>query len=333
MGRFVYILLFILGISLEGYAQQLPLYSQYKLSRFPVNPAMAGASGYNNINITARRQWLSFKEAPHTQIISWEYRLLKKNLEVQNSLFGGKTLDKRNNPKMGFGGLIFNDKNGNVGRKGMNLSYAYHIKLRNSQLSFGVATNFYSFSIDMEELEPAYYDPILQSNSKENIWATDATIGALLIIRRNLYIGLSCNEILQSFDFGNEVVENYQLLRHYYYNMGYHFALSRENIIETSLLVKFNEWLRYQVDISGKFYYQDKYWGGVSYRDNNNLIFFAGFYMTDLDNAWIDKISLSYSFDYGLNEIIRHSFGSHEINLGFIIGYNDRRLRWRDRFF
>jgi hypothetical protein len=55
----------ILGIFLlEGKAQQVPLYSQYILNGFLINPAVAGSEGYTAVNLTAREQWIGFKNAP-----------------------------------------------------------------------------------------------------------------------------------------------------------------------------------------------------------------------------------------------------------------------------
>ena len=38
-------------------AQQLPVYSQYMMNGFLLNPAVAGHEGYTALNITAREQW------------------------------------------------------------------------------------------------------------------------------------------------------------------------------------------------------------------------------------------------------------------------------------
>jgi len=47
-------LLLMLGLTGEVKAQLLPLYSQYVLNGFLVNPAIAGYDGYTSFNTTAR---------------------------------------------------------------------------------------------------------------------------------------------------------------------------------------------------------------------------------------------------------------------------------------
>ena len=59
-------MLIILPLLLAGElkAQQLPLYSQYLMNGFMINPAMAGYDGYTAFNLTYRQQWLGFQGAP-----------------------------------------------------------------------------------------------------------------------------------------------------------------------------------------------------------------------------------------------------------------------------
>ncbi|MCG8699721.1 MAG: type IX secretion system membrane protein PorP/SprF, partial [Bacteroidales bacterium] len=39
-------------------AQQLPIYSQYWMNKFLLNPAVAGHEGYTSVNLTVREQWV-----------------------------------------------------------------------------------------------------------------------------------------------------------------------------------------------------------------------------------------------------------------------------------
>ena len=51
-------------------AQQMPLYSQYMLNGFLLNPAMAGNVDYIPLRLTVRQQWVGITDAPSTQAIS-----------------------------------------------------------------------------------------------------------------------------------------------------------------------------------------------------------------------------------------------------------------------
>jgi len=101
----------------SSYAQQVPLYSQYLLNGFLLNPGMAGCESYIPIRLTARQQWTGIDGAPSTQAISAHAPIMRQ--------------------KMGVGGYIFNDKFGPISQTGLQLSYAYHLKL-NREMKLGM---------------------------------------------------------------------------------------------------------------------------------------------------------------------------------------------------
>ena len=69
MKKLLYIL-FLLLFAARIYAQQVPLYSQYMMNGFLLNPAVAGSEGYTAINLTAREQWLGLKmPRKHMQLV------------------------------------------------------------------------------------------------------------------------------------------------------------------------------------------------------------------------------------------------------------------------
>ena len=63
----------------NAFGQQLPVYSQYMMNMFLINPAIAGADGYTSVNLTAREQWLGLPDSPSTQALSFQTRLLKRS--------------------------------------------------------------------------------------------------------------------------------------------------------------------------------------------------------------------------------------------------------------
>lgn len=310
-------------------AQQLPLFSDYEINSFFVNPAFSGSSGYNNVNLLARSQWLGYNEGPSTYVLTGEYRLLKKPIEVKSSsgLFGmKKKLSKRSKGRMGLGAAFYTDKNGHMGKTGGFFSYAYHIKMHHSQLSFGLASSFSQFNIDENALHPEEKnDLLLEGGNLNNSYGMDATVGALLDVKGIYYLGFACNEVLQTIDLGADLTENFNVLRHYYLSTGYNFKLDYDYHLESSFLLKFTELWRFQGDISLRLKYKELWWGGFSYRTNNDLVLIAGVRM--------DKIHFSYSFDYGFSKVMRNTYGSHELNLGIRLGYGDRKLRWKHQYF
>jgi hypothetical protein len=58
-------------------AQQVPMYSQYTMNGFLVNPSLAGRDGYTSANLTVRNQWIGMTGSPATFAASFQTRLLK----------------------------------------------------------------------------------------------------------------------------------------------------------------------------------------------------------------------------------------------------------------
>ena len=87
---------------------RMPIYSDYLTDNYYVlHPAMAGAH-YEGMKIRTsfRTQWLEIANAPSMQTLNAHARI---------------------GDKSGFGGMLFNDKNGFQSRTGIQATYAHHI--------------------------------------------------------------------------------------------------------------------------------------------------------------------------------------------------------------
>jgi len=56
------------------FAQQVPMYSQYIMNGFLINPSFAGRDGYTTVNLTVREQWVGLAGAPSTYAVSFRTR-------------------------------------------------------------------------------------------------------------------------------------------------------------------------------------------------------------------------------------------------------------------
>ena len=318
------LLAMVTSFSLKG--QQLPLYSQYMMNGFLLNPAVAGSDGYTTFNITAREQWLGFKNAPATHAFSVQSRILKKSYILKSLSARKKLFRPSTKGRVGLGGYIFNDKNGLVSRTGLQFTYAYHIWFEETQLSFGLSGSFFQFRLNDADL--TFYDEseplVVSGDLRKAIYVPDANFGVYLL-NSNFHAGLSVAQLFQSYlKLGNVTLDDYRMLRHYYLTGGYNFQLPRGFEIEPSILFKTTErWLP-QFDINLKAYYREDYWAGISYRTDGALIILGGVRVT--------QFYFGYAFDYTLSNIQKHSYGSHEIMIAVKLGDNVRRYRWRDRY-
>jgi type IX secretion system PorP/SprF family membrane protein len=305
----------------RGIAQQQPLLSMYTQNKFVLNPAVAGATGYTNLNLTARQMYTGFQNAPRTILFSGNTRLLEDIHILRRQKVEKKTEKASRTKDLGIGGYIFNDRNGIVNRTGMQMSYGYHINFGGRyQLSFGLSITGYQYKIDDQNALIQHPDDPLLTGNKKNFFVPDANTG-VYFTGRGFYAGLSATELFgSSIKLGANKFENYQTLRHLYLMTGYKFAASENLYFEPSLLARGNI-QRVEIDGSLKMFYLKNYWLGFTYRTNKTLVVMAGFS--------IQEFYMGYAYDANMGAIQTYGGGSHEIMLGLRIGENStRRFRW-----
>ena len=227
--------------------------------------------------------------------------------------------------KVGLGGYVFNDKNGPIDRTGIQLSYAYHIRMQQSQLSFGISGIAYQFSIDDSKIRLQELDDELYMNAAKSVFIPDASIG-VYFSSPEFYAGFSAAQLFQSSLILGESKRyaEYKMRRYYYLTAGYDFVVNDYFTIEPSFLVKANENQTWQADINTKFIFYDEYWGGFSYRTGGAMVFMGG--------VKVDKFIFGYAFDYTLSSIMKRTYGSHEFMIAVLFGDSARRYRWLNRY-
>lgn len=318
-------ILFILLTGLNLEAQQTPLYSQYVLNGFLINPAMAGAEGYSTVNLIAREQWIGVKDAPSTYAVSMHSKLMRNSFIRRKKPVRRKRNYGFTDGKVGLGGYLFTDHNGPLGRTGMRISYAYHLynKSSRSQLSFGFSLTGYQLKFNEDKVILKDPDDDVWISARESVFIPDADMGVYFNTPK-YFFGLSVDQLLEStVKFGSHVSGQYKLERNYYLFGGYDFELSNKLILEPSTFLKYAENGALQGDFSAKLYYDQSYWGGLTYRTGHAIILLAG--------LSIDRYVFGYAFDYSLSNIMKRSYGSHEFMFALKWGDNNKRYRWLNR--
>jgi type IX secretion system PorP/SprF family membrane protein len=320
-GRQYILIILLILLSVKSMAQQRPLISQYNLNKYVVNPALAGATGYTNLNLTARQMYSGFQNAPRSFVFAANSRLLE-DIHILKRQRVARDPNKASRTKnIGLGGYLFNERNGIINRTGFQLTYGYHINFDNVyQLSFGLSFSGYQLRIDDQNALIQHVDDPLLINNKKSFFVPDANTG-IYFSGKGIYAGLSITELFgSSIKLGANKYDSYQSMRHFYLMGGYKWAASKQIILEPSFLARANI-ERIEADFSAKIYYQGNYWLGAGYRSNNTLIFQAGFS--------IQEFYMGYAYDANMGAIQTYGGGSHELIVGLKIGENStRRFRW-----
>jgi type IX secretion system PorP/SprF family membrane protein len=322
-------LVFIIFISLTGNwisGQQLPIYSQYLYNKFLLNPAVAGSDGYSSASLTAREQWVGYSGAPRTFSFSFQTRMLKKGYELKTNILNKKVFRPKTDGKVGFGGYVFSDKNGLIQRTGFQLTYSYHMWVKNgTQLSLGLAFTGYQYKINENELDlEDPNDPWLNNNLRRGMFVPDATFG-IYLLNAKYSLGFSSEQLFgAAARIGNHAYQNFNIYRHYYLFGSYDFSYGTYTVLQPSFLIGMSDQLKPQADIGVTYIYNQDFWTGLAVRTSGAIIASIG--------VKYQSMFIGYSFDYTLQKIQRITYGTHEITLAFKFGDNSRKFRWLDRY-
>lgn len=304
---FIITLLIIWGTK----AQELPLYSQYILNPYLINPAIAGIDGCGNIQAVSGIKWVGVRYSPQTYAVSYHQ--------------GFK--------KIGLGTYIFSDRNGFNSDLGFQMTFAYHLRLNKSsvaakQLSFGISFCGNQHILDETKYSNDGFDPIV-TGGKSSSFIPDANAGIYYISNR-FFTGLSTANLFRTrndiFKSDLEPVK----YRFYFYQIGYTIQVKNAFVFEPSLTTKLSESTDKQMDANMKFIFDTrkhkKIWFAVSFRKNFNSGSFNSFTYMPLVGFNNSNFSFAYSYNYSIGVVSQKTMGSHEIMLGYHFCIKRKRI-------
>ncbi|NLE33557.1 MAG: type IX secretion system membrane protein PorP/SprF [Bacteroidales bacterium] len=309
-------------------AQQFPLYSQYMMNGFLLNPSYAGSDYYTTFGLTVREQWLNLPDAPSTYAAAFQTRILNDSYITKSTAVRKKIDRPTKGGRVGVGGYFFSDHNGIMHRTGLQLAYAYHLSLGiEQQLSFGLSLSAYQYFVDINgALMPDDVQDDLLNSYDQVVYIPDANFGVSYQTRR-YYAGFAMTNLFRgAMMIGNGGENGRSELGHYFLTGGIRFYPGVDWIIEPSVMLKSSDMVfkSFQVDLTGRVYYKDDYWLGLSYRTGDAVILLAG--------LKVDRFYLGYAFDFTLSEIRSYTYGTHELTFLARFGDNPRRYRWINKY-
>lgn len=318
----------LLAIMPVASGQQFPLYSQYIMNGFLLNPSYAGSDYYTTFGLTVREQWMNLPYAPSTYAASFQTRLLNDSYITKSTAVRKKIDRPTRGGRVGVGGYLFSDHNGIMHRTGLQLAYAYHLPIgTEQQLSFGLSLSAYQYFVDINgAVMPGDVNDEFLNNYDQVVYIPDANFGISYMTRR-YYAGFSMTNLFRgSLMIGNGGENGNSELGHFFLTGGLRFYAGADWIIEPSAMLKSSDMVfkSIQADITGRVYYKDDYWLGLSYRSQDALIMLAG--------LKVDRFYVGYAFDFTLSEIRSYTYGTHELTVMARFGDNPRRYRWINKY-
>ncbi|QNR25394.1 PorP/SprF family type IX secretion system membrane protein [Croceimicrobium hydrocarbonivorans] len=286
-------LIMVLAFPLFALAQQDVQFSQYMFNRVYYNPGVAGSGGAICINGLHRSQWVGFEGAPITQNININAPFKK--------LHGGIGLS------------IVNDQIGFFNNISARLMYGYQIDLSTGTLGIGLGASFLNNQIASTgwipsdgvngALDPGVY------GLNETGFQVDGIFG-IYYESQNIWGGISSTRVIESStDVGsfNGLSSTFiRNARHYYLMGGYNWAVPASNWeLRPSMLLKLTSGST-TFDINAMGVYNNKFWGGVTYRLQDAVAVMIGWQATP-------GFKLGYSYDVATSALSTRGGGSHEI--------------------
>ncbi len=277
----------------------------YKLG---INPGYAGAENAISGLLLNRYQWEGFKGAPKTLVFS---------MDAAIQPFGTQG---------GIGLNIISDQLGYAKNTTINFNYAYKTNINFGELGIGISTGLFNMGIDADadwtSSDDVYNgtgggqgDELIPQGEVSQL-ALDLGFG-LYLSSNNYFLGASAMHINQA-PIKYEDVEVYYMTRHYNLMGGYNIKLGDPLFeLQPTALIK-TDFASWQLDITGRIVYDDRFWGGISYRMNDAVSLLMGLEM-------LNGLKVGYSFDLVTSSIGYYGFASHEIFVTYAIELEKKR--------
>ncbi|TVR41726.1 MAG: type IX secretion system membrane protein PorP/SprF [Bacteroidia bacterium] len=292
----IFAIILLSFVSGTVFAQQQAQFTHNMFNNMGINPGLAGMRNAICATGIARQQWVGFRDEEGNRLNPETYSL---NVDAPIRFIRGGVA-------LGF----IQDQLGPEASVGVSLSYSYHLDMGMGRLGIGANVGFLDKRIDFSGLNPLDPgDPVLIGGEESTIF-TDFSLGGFYMLDDEAWAGLSFTQLRQAR--GGLGESNFGLKRHVYAMGGYNLALPNNSsyVLSPSLLVK-TDLNSFQFDINTLVTYNNRFWGGVTYRPQDAVAVMVG--------VKLDQISVGYSYDITTSPLgaMRRSYGTHEIMLQY----------------
>jgi type IX secretion system PorP/SprF family membrane protein len=303
----VFLGIYLLGCPGGLSAQQDPVFNQYMNNLLTVQPAYAGMSGYVNVTVMSRIQWVGFDGAPNTNTFTIQGPFKKYNV--------------------GLGLSIITDRFGPVRQTGVYGDYSFRVLLDNDQyFSFGLKGGFNRYEALLTELtvhDPN--DPVVAFDINKK-YLPNFGVG-FLWHADNFFLGASVPKVFRNKINSNSGESVYQEEMNFYAMGGYVFDVTENVKIKPTALARWSQNTPTVVDFSVNALISDRVWIGATYRFQNSY----GLLFQIFVNS---SVKLGYAYDLTSFRPSQYNAGTHEFMLSYDFPVKRKRFcRFTPRYF
>ena len=308
--RFKLLALILMFSSSAIFAQQLPIYNQFKYNQFVYNPALTSLNNeVPEISLLHRNQWSGVDGAPETSLISFN---------------GART---ENN--VGFAAYLYHDNTGVMNTTSAYGNYAYGFQVMDDfSISLGLSAGIINKGIDQSRVnvqDPS--DPIFSTNtSGQTTFDFNAGINFSYL---NFELGFAVPQLFaNSISYSEEVTDTtvvYSLKRHYVTSLSYRYdfqmdelgRFGRDMALIPSVIVRSSQNTPTQIDSHLLLDVKELGWLGAGYRTSMGPIVNVGFNISE-------DLSVGYAYEFNTTSSVKEFGSTHELALIYRLGSNQR---------
>ena len=294
-----------LGVS---FGQRLPYFTHHLINPYIYNPAFAGYDKMAAVYLTHRQQWLGVEGAPVSTHLSFHSPVGNVN-------------------PISVGGDVVHDRLGVLRHSAVKLTAAYMLPLaveKEHYLKFGLSGGVGLYQYDLQDADIGSDARLLEI--AQNTTFLDARFGLLYRYER-FTLGASVPSLLSpptgaTRESGGVTFDKFSYL---IASANYRFLLSAEKntVFEPTVLFHYNRDIESQVEALGRFIFNQSFWVGGGYQQQSGIAGLIGFKMKNL--------KFGYHYGIGGNELAGYSTGTHEVQLGLLIGKKKAELKRKPR--
>lgn len=275
------------------------------------NPAFCGTKRFLDFRMFYRNQWTGLEGAPKTYAASLNMRLAQG--------------------KVGLGGFAFNDGIGPFNTTYAALTFAYHLKFDDMELSFGAQGIYMNQRFDGTKVTlHNSVDKTMDLTSTARIKGMDGSFGVVLLNDR-FYLGLGANNLI-----GKEMIyyQGDPFFKGKYKNepsitlgAAYNYAEDPNYTFENSIMMLYTNGVPFYLDYTLRLHIQKVLLTGISVRLKDAIAVHLG---VNLKN----QFQIAYSYDIVTSPLRKFNSGSHEISLVFSsnMGRDQKKKGFNNRF-
>ena len=278
------------------------------------------------IDLGYRNQWLAASGNPTTMYVSGSTQIFGKSTGVDP--IGEFNTGRENvyqtpdrtvgSVKQVVGAKFMYDGIGPFSKTSFFGSYGVHVPLTNNyMIGVGLGAGYGSFQIDhsrvtMLDANDQVFNQFAGQSANQNI--LDVQSGLVIYSNRFMF-SLSGTQLVNNKISVQQMETGNNLNRHLFIMTSYALKATEMVDVEPFVMVKGVKGSPTSFDIGARVKYNKSIWGGLQYRKGNTFVVSAGM-------NFLRNFSFAYAFEYGIKTVRTSNAGTHELQLGILIGNN-----------